>query len=183
MHPIRKSSALIAAAVLAWSSNAMAFQPPGCEQRKALSQATSPDGAWVATIFNNICNDGAFVTVISDSVEITRPDEQPAPIPRAGVVFGMDDHPFDVPKALSVKWITPRSLEITVPNDAWAGKQESSYADVTISYKYVPDDPVERSCLKQWQSLPSEESVRRSFSPTDNIKAFLAKCHAEGAPR
>ena len=94
MHPIRKSSALIAAAVLAWGSNAMAFQPPGCEQRKALSQATSPDGAWVATIFNNICNDGAFVTVITDSVEITRPDEKPAPIPRTGVVFGMDDHPL-----------------------------------------------------------------------------------------
>ena len=69
-----------------------------------------------------------------------------------------------------------------MPNDAWAGTQESSYADVTISYKYVPDDPVERSFLKQWQSLPSEEWARRSFSPTDNIKAFLAKCHAEGSP-
>jgi hypothetical protein len=147
-----------------------------------LSKAASPDGAWVATIYNNICSDGVFVTVVSDTVEITRPGEQAAPIPAAGVVFGMDDHPFDVERALSVKWIADRGLEITIPNDASAGRQDSSYADLTISYKYVPDDPVERRCLKQWRSLPTDEMVRRSLTPTDNINAFLTKCRAAGAP-
>jgi len=167
--------------VAVWGLFFVGFPPPGCDERKMLSKAVSPDGAWVATVYNNICSDGGFVTMISDTVEITRPGEPAAPIPNAGVVFGMDDHPFDVEKALSVKWIAERGLEITVPNDASAGTQDSTYADLTISYKYVPDDPVERGCLKQWRSLPTDEMVRRSFTPADNLNAFLTRCQAAGA--
>jgi hypothetical protein len=114
---------------------------PGCGQRKMLAQAPSPDGAWVAVIYNNICSD--FVTTIDDTVEITPPNEQPSPVPSTGVVFGMDDRPFNTQKPLAVTWLSLRSLEVTIPNDASAGKQEFVYADVTIIYKYVPDDPVE----------------------------------------
>jgi len=154
---------------------------PGCEIRTILSQSEAPDHAWVATIWNSVCSDGWFVTTIDDTVEIRTPNEPAAPVP-TGVVFGMDDHPFGVQKTLAVRWIAPRSLEITIPNDAWAGVQKSTFGDVTITYKYVPDDPVERACLRVWRSLPTEEMVRRSQSPTDNIKAFVAKCHAEGGP-
>src|SRR5258706_9969827 len=77
-----------AAAVLIWCSNSNAmgflFRPPNCEQRQVLSQAMSPDGAWVATLYNNICSDGAFVTTISDSVEVTRRNEPATPMPVAG---------------------------------------------------------------------------------------------------
>jgi hypothetical protein len=168
--------------VAVWGLFFIGSPPPGCDERKVLSKAVSPDGAWVATVYNNICSDGVFVTVVSDTVEITRPDEQAAPIPAAGVVFGMSDHPSYGDKALSVKWIAERSLEITVPNDTWAGPQDSSYADLAISYKYVPDDPVERSCLKQWRASPTDVMVHRTLSPTDDINAFLARCHAAGAP-
>jgi hypothetical protein len=173
--------------LLAWCSNSNAmgflFRPPNCEQRQVLSQAMSPDGAWVATLYNNICSDGAFVTEISDSVEVTRPNEPATPMPVAGrTVFGMDDRPFDVPKPLAVRWTAQRSLEITIPNDALVGKQEVAFADITISYKYVPDDPAERACLKKWYSQPTEEQVRRMLSPTENLKVFLAKCRAEGEP-
>jgi hypothetical protein len=183
MTTIRAISALIATALLVWHSSAMAFGSPGCDQRKALARATSPDGTWVASIYNNICSDGGFVITIDDTVEITRPNEDASPIPSTGTVFGMDDHPLDVQTPLAVMWTGQRNLEVTIPNDAWAGKQESAFADVIISYKYVPDDPVERACLKQWRSLPSEEMVRRSLSPTDNVEAFLANCHAKGAPK
>jgi hypothetical protein len=50
---------------------------------------------------------------------------------------------------------------------------------VTITYKYA-DDPVARACLKQWRSLPDDERVKRSDSPTENITVFLAKCEADG---
>ena len=95
----------------------------------------------------------------------------------------MDDHPFDVQKPLAVTWTRQRNLEITIPNDAWAGKQQLAFADVIISYKYVPDDPVERACLKRWRSLPVEEMVRRSSSPSENISSFRASCHAAGDPK
>jgi hypothetical protein len=148
-----------------------------------LAQAPSPDGAWIAAIYNNICSDGGFVTTIDDTVEITRPGDQPSPMPSAGVVFGMDDRPYDTQKPLAVTWLDRRSLEVTIPNDASAGKQELSYADVIITYKYVPDDPVERACLKQWRFLPTQEQVRRSQLPTENIRAFLSTCKAEARPR
>src|SRR5258708_40091887 len=143
-----------AAAVLIWCSNSNAmgflFRPPNCEQRQVLSQAMSPDGAWVATLYNNICSDGAFVTTISDSVEVTRRNEPATPMPVAGrTVFGMDDHPDGVPKPLAVRWTAQRGLEITIPNDALAGNQEVAFADITISYKYIPDDPAERAGLKK----------------------------------
>jgi hypothetical protein len=161
---------------------AIAFGAPGCEQHKVLARAISPDGAWVAAIYNNICSDEAFVTIVENTVEITRPNEKASPAPSTGTVFGMDDRPSDIEKSLAVTWTAPRNLEVTIPNDALAGKQELAFADVVISYKHVPDDPIERACLKQWRSLPTEEMVRRSFVPTENIKAFLAKCHAEGGP-
>jgi hypothetical protein len=154
---------------------------PGCEQRDVLGQAVSPDGAWVATVYYNVCTLGPFATV-SDTVEITRPSEKPTSVPSPATVFGMDDH-YDDSKPISGTWIGPRNLEITIPNDAAAGKQDSTFADIIISYKYVPDDPAERACLKQWRSLPTNEMVRRSFSPTENIKSFLSKCKAESTAR
>jgi hypothetical protein len=171
----------ISIAVLAWIFLAP-FRASNCEQRDVFSQATSPDGVWVATLYYNVCSDGAFVTTVTDTVEIKRPNDQSTPIPSAGTVFGMDDHPYGVPKTLAVRWTAPRHLEVTIPNDAWAGRQESAFADIAVSYKYDPDDPAERACLKEWRSLPTDEMVRRNFSPTEGIKAFLARCHAEGRP-
>ena len=67
-----QATALIATTVFIWQSHAMAFGSAGCEQRNLLARATSPDGTWVASIYNNVCSDGAFVTTIDDTVEITR---------------------------------------------------------------------------------------------------------------
>jgi hypothetical protein len=75
------------------------------------------------TLYNNICSDGAFVTTISDSVEVTRPNEPATPMPAAGsTVFGMADPPYGVPKPLAVRWTAQRSLEITIPNGLSPGQ-------------------------------------------------------------
>jgi hypothetical protein len=152
---------------------------PGCEQRDLLSQAASPDGVWTARIYYNVCSDGYFVTTVSNTVEVRPADKGTSSIPSEGVVFGMDVGPYDQGKPLAAKWTGARNLEITIPNDAWAGRQASNFADVSISYRYVSDDPVERACLRQWRSLPSEVQVRRSQSPTENLRAFLARCNAK----
>jgi hypothetical protein len=167
---------------LAFAMSLVSCYAPGCEQREVLGQAVSPDGAWVATVYYNVCAPGPLVTAVSDTVEIARPSEKPTPVPSPATVFGMDDH-YEDSKPISAAWIGPRNLEITIPNDAAAGKQDTTFADVTISYKYIPDDPAERVCLKQWRSLPTQERVRRSFSPTENIKAFLSRCKAESTAR
>jgi len=116
MPMMRMASVLLAAVFVA-------CEHAGCEQRQVLSQKTSPDGAWVATTYENICprNAPAFMTTVTKTVEITRPDEGAQPAPSAGMVFAMDAHSVGV---LAVKWTGPRDLEVTVPNDAWAAKQD-----------------------------------------------------------
>jgi hypothetical protein len=169
---------------VAWLASAVVlasccFRPPDCEIRQVLSQAPSPDGAWVATVYFNVC--GACVTSDFYSVEVTPPDEPATPMPEAGrTVFGMDYS--GAPKPFAVRWTAQRSLEITIPNDARAAKQEEAFADMTISYKYVPDDPAERACLRKWYSQSIDEQVRRNLSPNENLKVFVAKCRAEGGP-
>jgi hypothetical protein len=156
---------------------AFASGESGCAPRQVFVDARSPDGAWVARGYKNMCWAG-FVTTLDDTVGIARPNEPEHPQPNAGVVFAMDDSAYENPSPLALRWLDAKQLEITIPNHAWAGKQQSAFADVTISYKYVPDDPVERTCLKRWRALPTEEMVRRNPSATENIKAFLIQCHA-----
>src|SRR5262249_11024624 len=88
--------------------------PPGCEQRKELSSAVSPDGAWVASITDNICSDGLFVTTYTDEVELRRPDEPMAAESSPQAVFALDNA-GNPREPLAVTWLAPRSLEITIP--------------------------------------------------------------------
>ncbi len=149
----------------------------GCEQHQVFAEAVFLDGSWVARFYQNVC--GEFGTYVDDTVEIARPNEAAPHVPTVGVVvFEM----MDQPGPMALRWLNARELEVTIPNDVWAGGQQSSFADLTISYRYIPDDPVERACLKQWRSVPIEEMVRRSSSATENGKAFLARCVAESVP-
>jgi hypothetical protein len=158
--------------------------PPksGCDQRQVFAEAESPDGAWVARFYQNACGGGMGTGYVDDTVEITRPGEPPQPVPTTGVVFEMNDYFYDQPKPMTLRWLDDRRLEVTIPNDAWAGRQQETHENLAISYRYLNDDPIERACLKQWHLLPIDEQVRRSMSPKENIKIFLAQCHAERPP-
>jgi hypothetical protein len=151
------------------------FPPANCEQRKELMRAPSPDGAWVASFYYNVCSDGGFVTSYSDTVELARPNDPPTPGPTRGLVFGMDHDRDDVPRGLT--WTAPRRLAITIPNEAWIGGQNTSYRDVTIFYTYVPDDPVERACRNEWLSIPVVERDHRSQTPGER-ESFFAHCRS-----
>jgi hypothetical protein len=153
-----------------------------CEQRQVFAEVPSPDGSWTARFYQNVCGGGFGTTYVDDSVEIARPDEAPHPLPTVGVVFEMHDRYYSQPRPMALQWLSAQELEITIPNDVAAGTQQSTFGDLAISYKYTPDDPIERACLKQWRALPTDEMVRRSQSPTENQKAFLAGCKANSMP-
>ena len=155
----------------------------GCEQRQVFAEAVSPDGSWVARFYQNACGRGFGTDYVDDTVEVARPNEAAHPVPTVGVVFEMQDHFYDQPKPMALRWLNTNEIEITIPNDTWASTQQSTFGDLVISYRYTPDDPIERACLKQWRTLPTDEMVRRSSSATENMKAFLARCHAESASR
>lgn len=150
-----------------------------CELHNALSRAPSPDGKWVATFFDNVCGAG-FVTNSFSSVELTLPNEPNSRDPSdVRTVFAMDD--LVDPKIAAVTWTGSRTLQVTIPNDAWIGEQKSTFADVAISYKYVPDDPIERECLNRLRSL----SIKKTYEELQkqDRDADMARCRAEGGPK
>lgn len=123
----------LAVPFLAFYLIAQTFHASGCEMREVLAREISPDGAWIATVYHSSWSDGGFVTTITDTVEIMRPDEPASPCPSAGTVFAMDAVRPHSP--IAVTWTGPRRLEVRVPNDAEAGPRKASFADVAISYQ------------------------------------------------
>ena len=161
-----------------WELVALAFDrsgPSGCEPREIKSEVSSPDGAWIATAYSDVCIAGPWTTVYSDSVEIRRPQDPPPRLP-GNSVFGKQHDVNDPP--LAVTWIAPRILEIKLPNLSSIGKQQAEFADVAIVYRYVPDDPVDRICSKRWSAVMSD--IRMLDRPRPDRDAFFAACR--GAP-
>jgi hypothetical protein len=74
----------------------------------------------------------------------------------------------------TVTWNGPRNLEITIPNDARSGRQDRTYRDIIISYRYVPDDPIQRACINEWRDRDSRRPARDT-TPHDRA-AFLEHC-------
>ena len=152
-----------------------------CEQRKVFAEKVSPDGAWVARLFRNVCGGGFGTGYVDFTVEIARPDEPPPRVQAANAVFEMVDDGDDKPKPMTLRWLDEKKLEIAIPNGARAGRQQETYANLAISYRYLNDDPIERACIQRWRSLRIDEQVHRSMSPKENMTAFLAQCHTEPA--
>jgi len=141
--------AILAAGMLAIAG--CSSQPEDCEVRDLISEVTSPDSRWSASLYSNVCAAG-LVTTPSVTVELRPATSKATGYPDEGVVFGMDDFGPTSRSALRLHWLNAHTLRIVTPNEASIGTQLSSYRGVVISYVYEPDDPVVRQCLKDWLS-------------------------------
>jgi hypothetical protein len=92
----------------------------------------------------------------------------------------MDSDGVGAHAPLTATWTAPRGLEITLPNDASVGTQKQAFGDIAISYRYIPDDPLERACLRKWRSLPFDE--RQQYDYVNGVKDFVATCRIESNP-
>jgi hypothetical protein len=161
----------------------MQGHPAGCEVRQVLAHATSPDGIWEATVYDTSRTDGGFATVFVVTVEIARPGEKTSSCPSAGTVFAMDASPYTGP--IAVSWAGPRSLEVSIPSEKSVGKKKLAFADVTVSYRHIADDPVEKGCWERWRMLPNDEAAKSRSGPAsaENAEMFLAKCRAQASTK
>ncbi len=130
-------------------------QPEACEVRDLLSEVTSPDSRWIASLYSNVCAAG-LVTSLSVTAELRPANSKARGYPGEGVVFGMDDFGPASRSALRLHWLNANTLRIVTPNEAFIGTQLSSYRGVAVNYTYEPDDPVVRQCLKDWLSDASK---------------------------
>ena len=145
--------AILAAGILA--NAGCSSQPEDCEVRDLLSEVTSPDSRWSASLYANVCAAG-LVTIASVTAELRPAHSKATEYPGEGVVFGMDDFGPTSRSTLRLHWLNAHTLRIVTPNDAFIGTQLSSYRGVVVTYTYEPDDPVVRQCLKDWLSETSK---------------------------
>ena len=151
--PVILRQASLAAGILVIAG--CSSEPEDCEVRDLLSEVTSPDSRWSASLYANVCAAG-LVTIASVTAELRPAHSKATGYPGEGVVFGMDDFGPTSRSALKLHWLNANTLRIVTPNDAFIGTQLSSYRGVLVNYTYEPDDPVVRQCLKDWLSDASK---------------------------
>ena len=128
------------AATLLCVAMASAQNDAGCH-RLTIDTLASPDGAWVALVQEDTCiGDFPFTTGVTDTVQLVRRGKQPS---SDNDVFAIEEHGRPENRPL-LQWLSPKKLQISVPNKALIGLQKSNYAGVEIVIKYDPDDPEER---------------------------------------
>jgi hypothetical protein len=145
---------VLAAGVIVANGIAMARGELECE-RETISALVSPDNAWVALVQEGVCSDGGLVTISTDTVQLARRDSTDAIqlAPRSEKAEHENDilvvdyygHPENRPLT---QWLSPRKLQITIPDISGVGLHKSSYQGVDIVIKYEPDDPAAR---EKWQ--------------------------------
>lgn len=106
----------------------------------------SPDQAWEAVTDNMVCSTGGFATTTDDDfVRIRRPGDaaKRGTEPLPGDVFTIDQGGDDSQRPILL-WLSPRQLQITVPNKSFIDLRQGKFQDVSIVVKFDPDDPAER---------------------------------------
>lgn len=136
----------------------MAQDVLSCE-RETIAKSVSPDQAWVALVQEGMCTSGQ-VAVSTDTVRLER-FSKTKEIP-LGSRFEKAEYENDVlvvdyygrsEARPIVNWLSPRKLQVTIPNISGVGLQKSNYQDVEIIIKYDHDDPVAREKWRKERGL------------------------------
>jgi len=114
-----------------------------CKQIPKLT-ATSPDGRWIASTYEEVCDLGL---VTSDAAVIALGQSEHS---RSQVIIGMDapSSDSDWPKAY---WQAANRILIIVSNHSELSLQMARYQGVDVEVRYCPDDPVERRRWLQYK--------------------------------
>ena len=150
---------MLAAGVMISSGVVPARGEVECE-RETIAAVVSPDNIWVALVQEGVCSDGGLVTVSTNTVRLARRDStdtiqlarRPEMPEHANDILVVDDYGHAENRPLT-QWLSPRKLQITIPNLSGVGLQLSSYQGVEIIVKYEPDDPSAREKWKKEHGL------------------------------
>jgi hypothetical protein len=130
-----------------------------CE-RETIAMTSSPDGKWMALVREGECSDGRIVTVSTDTVQLvprssleTIPLERSPDQPRHENDVLVVDYYGHFESRPVLQWLSPRQLQVTIPNLSGIGMQKSSYQDVAIVLRFDPDDPVAREKWRKQRDL------------------------------
>ena len=138
--------------LIPFGGSALARGDLPCE-RETVAVSISPDDSWTALVAEGTCSSG-LVTVSTDTVRLVRRDSmdgisltsrsEKAEFENDVLVVDYYGRPESRPL---LNWLSPRKLQLVIPNISSVGLQKSSYGDVDIVIKYEPDDP---SAREKW---------------------------------
>jgi hypothetical protein len=159
-----KRANLVAFSILSLLSTTLAARSNDVVcQREPISMLLSPDNDWIAMVQEGTCSNRLGVTVSTDIVQLVpREDLQTV---KLGSTLDQPEHDNDIlsldyyghfESRPTLKWISPKNLQITVPNISNIGLKKKSYRDVTITLRFEPDDPVAREKWRKERGLPKE---------------------------
>lgn len=136
-----------------------------CDRSGSLT-TPSPDGAWVASVQEEVCDSDngavAGITVVLGSSRDTSRSRRVfiMPVPRS-----RDDWP-------RVRWLAADAMELRVPNLSEAPAPEPLYEGIRITLAYCGDNPEDRARLaaykaavQQWQKDVTAWANRRKQNP------------------
>jgi hypothetical protein len=130
----------VLAPALGWAA-----EPAHCEHSGERS-AKSPDGRWVATVQEEVC-DANGVAAAGVVVDLS---------PSADATHAQRVFSMTVPRSRDewpkVLWKDAGLLELWVPNRAAIGMQKSESQGVRIELKYCGDNPQERAQVAEFQA-------------------------------
>jgi hypothetical protein len=126
-----------------------AFSDATCEARP-IAMSMSPDDKWIAVVREGLCTAGS-VSVSTNTVEIVPRDAMSnlSLLPSSGQpehegdVLAVDYYGHFQSRPV-LRWLSPQSLQIAIPNISGVGLSKPNYRGVQIVVKYKPDDPAAR---------------------------------------
>ncbi len=124
----------------------------GCE-RQTVAMLPSPDAAWSALFYEDICSHGpAFTTVVLDRIRLVRRGEESNEDSDVLILQG----PVPVENRMQPRWLSPQELQITIPNNSVVTEKRSRYGGIEVIVKFNPDDPVQRERFLEEHGLPPD---------------------------
>lgn len=156
-------SGLILVSLLAWAGTARAADD--CDRSES-KRTPSPDGRWVASVQEEVCATGATAAAgITVIVSAATDPSQGKRVFQMAVPRSRDDWP-------RVRWESPTSLHLRVPNLAEVSPPQPEYAGIRIALEYCGDNPDDRArvaayktAVKQWQADVSAWAQKRKQDP------------------
>lgn len=123
-----------------------AYWASGCTETEKFV-LPSPGEGWGAVVHDTRCQ-GVFLFESSETFTVLVA-RHGAAVGGAKPVLTVDDFTDDWRKAFTLRWLSDRELEITVPNLSQAALIKPVQGPVAVTLRYDPDDKVARERWRQ----------------------------------
>jgi hypothetical protein len=119
------------------------------------SSVPSPDGRWRAIVHEDVC-DGGLVRARQELVDLVS-----AANPKSSQTVLTPRGQWDRPDEVTIRWLSPQVVEVSVPNRTVFDTQLTSFMGVSVQIHFENNDPADRAKWMQAMADSVDEMHRR----------------------